>query len=99
MVKHFKKVSKEIGYDFLPPEQLLNELGYGFMGIKLLDKSYQCLKLNIELYPQSYNVYDTMGEYYKTIGEKEKAIEMFEKSLAIKENGYIRDKIKDLKQK
>jgi cytochrome c-type biogenesis protein CcmH/NrfG len=39
--------------------------------------------LNVEAYPQSGNVYDSLGEAYMVNGEKELAIENYEKSLKL----------------
>ena len=41
------------------------------------------LKLNVETYPQSANVYDSLGEAYLVSGDKEKAIENYRKALAL----------------
>jgi tetratricopeptide (TPR) repeat protein len=41
------------------------------------------LKLNVEAYPQSANVYDSLAEAYLLSGDKEKAIENYRKALAI----------------
>jgi len=41
------------------------------------------LKLNSEVYPESFNVYDSLGEAYMIAGEKELAIENYKKSLEL----------------
>ena len=38
---------------------------------------------NVEDYPQSGNVYDSLGEAYMKIGQKELAIQNYEKSLQL----------------
>lgn len=40
-------------------------------------------KLNVGLYPKSFNVYDSLGEGYMNAGEKELAIKNYEKSIEI----------------
>lgn len=98
LVSHFKNVSKQMGYEVLPPENLVNGLGYGFKRAKLMEKSYACFKLNIENYPNSFNVYDSMGDYYLEKGDKEKAIEYFKKVLALKDWSFTRVKLKKLEE-
>jgi len=41
------------------------------------------LKLNVEAYPQSANVYDSLAEAYLLSGDKDKAIENYRRALAI----------------
>lgn len=96
LVSHYKNISKQIGYDILPPENYINDLGYSFMSSKLMDKSYTCFKMNIENYPNSFSVYDSMGDYYLALGNKEKAIEYFKKVLALKDSEYTRQKLENL---
>ena len=40
-------------------------------------------KLNVELFPESWNVYDSLGEALLKAGDTEKAIKMYEKSLTL----------------
>jgi tetratricopeptide (TPR) repeat protein len=46
-----------------------------------VNKAIEGFKLNVEAYPQSANVYDSLGEAYLLRGDKEKAIENYQKSL------------------
>jgi hypothetical protein len=39
------------------------------------------LKLNVQMYPESFNVYDSLGEAYMKAGQKGLAIENYKKSL------------------
>ena len=95
---HFKNVSKQMGYTILPPEPLINGLGYGFMGNKMFDKAYTFFKMNIQNYPQSFNGYDSMGDFYDAKGNKVKAIEYYTKALTIKEFPETRKKLEKLKK-
>lgn len=76
-------------YYFEEPE--FNALGYELLNE---DRRYQdavnVFKLNVELYPQSWNAYDSLGEAYVAGGDNEMAIRCYEKSLEINpdsENG------------
>jgi predicted alpha/beta superfamily hydrolase len=77
---HFASVGKQMGYKYPPPESFMNWLGYLFMMEKQYDKSYRILKINIENYPASANVYDSMGELLVLMGDTAKAIENYERS-------------------
>lgn len=85
--KLLKKEEIEL-FDFSETE--LNTLGYSLLNENLYDYAVQIFKLNIEEYPASSNVYDSMGEAYMLKGENDKAIEFYSKSLEINpanENG------------
>jgi len=61
----------------------LNWLGRG-----LLEKGKQAdaiaiLKLNAEQYPNSFDVYDSLGEAYLRIGDKKAAAQSFQRSLQV----------------
>jgi Tfp pilus assembly protein PilF len=53
---------------------MYNTLAYYYMlEKKEMAKAKECFEKYIELYPQGYNPYDSMGEYYLTAGDNEKA--------------------------
>ena len=94
---HFKKISAEWGYEVHPPEQFINSLGFNFLEKKQFEKSYSFFDLNIRNFPESFNVYDSMGDYYKAKGDNKKAKEYFEKANKIMDNPVTREKINKLK--
>ena len=57
------------------------------------------LKLNVELYPQSWNTYDCLAEAYMNAGEKELAIANYKKSIELNpQNANGREMLKKLEQ-
>jgi hypothetical protein len=66
-------------YDF--GENNLNALGYYLLGKERYDEAIEIFKLNIELFPESANPYDSMGEAYLKKGDRESAIVYYEKAL------------------
>lgn len=93
---HFKEVSKHFGYEVLPPEMLINHIGYVLLLKKMPEKASVFFELNIMNYPNSSNVYDSYGDYFLAVGDKTKAIEQFEKALAIQEIPESRKKLNAL---
>ncbi|MEK6304087.1 MAG: serine hydrolase [Acidobacteriota bacterium] len=75
------KKNQPQGYDFSEPQ--LNALGYRLMQQGKIKEAIRVLQLNVEAYPQSGNVYDSLGEAFMKNGDKELAIENYEKSLKL----------------
>jgi len=75
---------KERGFgDLYTSEGDLNDLGYRLLGRKRVPEAIEILKLNVEAYPASANVYDSLGEAYAVSGNMPLAIQNYEKSLSL----------------
>lgn len=68
-------------YDF--SESHLNDLGYYYMAKDDIEKALAVFKLNIEAFPDAFNVYDSYGEALLKQGAREKAIENYKKSVKL----------------
>ncbi|HKR01154.1 MAG TPA: serine hydrolase [Pyrinomonadaceae bacterium] len=64
-------------------EVQMNRLGYALLSRKMLDEAIEIFKLNVEAFPGSWNVYDSLGEAYMLKGEKELAIKNYQKSIEL----------------
>ena len=64
-------------------EVQMNRLGYALLSKKMLDAAVEVFKLNVEAFPESWNVYDSLGEAYMLKGEKESAIKNYQKSVEL----------------
>ena len=95
--EHYKNISKEMNYKVLPPEDVINSLGYNFLQNSMMDKSYAFFKMNIDDYPGSFNVYDSMGDFYAAKKDKQKAMEFYSKALSITPSPDTKKKLDDLK--
>lgn len=62
-------------------EVVINQVGYTLLREKKFDPAIALFKLNTEFYPNSSNVYDSLGEAYMLKGDKELAIANFQRSL------------------
>ena len=82
-VKQYRdlKATKSAEYDFGEPQ--LNMLGYQLLGMKRVADAIEIFKLNVEMYPQGFNTYDSLGEAYAVAGEKALAIQNYKKSLEL----------------
>ena len=75
------KAAAPATYNF--DEDELNTLGYQLIQGKKLAEAIRIFQLNVEAYPQSSNVYDSLGEAYMDDGKKTEAILNYKRSLAM----------------
>lgn len=68
-------------YDFAETE--LNRLGYQLLQMKKVADAIEIFKLNVEMFPQAANAYDSLGEAYMANGNKESSIASYKKSLEL----------------
>src|SRR6476661_2340337 len=64
-------------------ESDLNTTGYKLLSAKKYNQAIEVFKLNVQLYPNSWNVYDSLGEAYAAAGNKKLAMENYEKSIKL----------------
>jgi len=64
-------------------EANLNSLGYALMGQSRLDEAIKVFELNVQLYPQSWNVYDSLADAMERKGNDEAAVRNYELSLKL----------------
>lgn len=81
--KHYRDLSGRYGYQIPLPEKALNNIGYQLMGSKKFDEAIVVFRRNVELYPVSSNVYDSLGEGYENAGKFELAAGMFRKAIEV----------------
>ncbi len=64
-------------------EAAINRLGYRFLGERRVDEAVAVFTLNVEAFPESWNVHDSLGEGYMVRGDRELAIESYERSIEL----------------
>jgi tetratricopeptide (TPR) repeat protein len=82
-VEAYRKIKKEQPDNASINEDRLNNFGYVLMRQNKLPEAIAIFKINVEFYPASWNVYDSLGEAYMNNGEKELAITNYRKSLEL----------------
>lgn len=58
----------------------INLYGYSLLGDKKYDEAIQIFGKNVTDHPQSWNVYDSLGEAYAAKGDKAKAVQNYNKA-------------------
>lgn len=77
---HYKVLSKKYGYLITPPEPLMNQIGYVFLRNGRISEAIAVFKRNVELYPYSANVYDSLAEALERSGDVDLAKQNYEKA-------------------
>lgn len=80
---HYKKLSKRFGYEILIPEELLNLAGYQMLNTNKFAEAIDLFKKNAGNYPNSPNVYDSLGEAYEKNGQLKQAKENYDKAYSL----------------
>lgn len=78
--EHYRKLSEKFRYEIQVPEAMINILGYQSLQAGKADEAIAIFKRNVERYPASANVYDSLAEAYETTGKLELAAPLYEKA-------------------
>jgi CubicO group peptidase (beta-lactamase class C family) len=82
-IEGYRKIKREQPLNNVVAENRLNGLGYTLLQEKKITEAIAVFKLNVELYPQSSNVYDSLAEAYMENGEKALAIANYRKAVEL----------------
>jgi predicted alpha/beta superfamily hydrolase len=83
---HYKNLSGRLNYPLQIPEAFLNRIGYQHLRENRVNEAFEAFKKNVELYPASANVYDSLGEAFEKTGQLKKAVESYEKAYKMAES-------------
>jgi len=82
-IEGYRKIKKQKPGNATVAEDRINSLGYTLLRQKKLPEAIALFKLNVEFYPNAWNVYDSLAEAYMTNGDKALAIANYKKSLEL----------------
>jgi CubicO group peptidase (beta-lactamase class C family) len=99
-IEVFKELKKK-NPDFEPLENDLNEWAYRMLnGGGKPKEALEIFKLNVFLYPNSANVYDSVAEAYEANGNRKLAITNYKRSLELDpKNSHAAEQLKRLEQR
>jgi uncharacterized protein len=83
--EHYKKLSERFGYSIPTPENLINQMGYQLIFANKPDEAIAVFKANVERYPASANVYDSLAEAYERGGRIDLAEPLYDKARTLGE--------------
>jgi len=79
----YLSIKKRDSLDKTIRESTLNSLGYKALGVKKYEEAIQIFKINIALYPEKSNTYDSLGDAYWKIKDTANAVKNYKKALSI----------------
>lgn len=82
-IKQYREIKKNQPDIYDWSENELNSLGYILLNSRNLKEAIEIFKLNTEVFPNSANVFDSLGEAYMLAGENDLAIKNYRRSLEL----------------
>jgi len=79
----FKKIKENDSLNQIVKESRINRLGYQFINKNNFDSAIEVFKINVVLYPNSSNVFDSLGEAYLLKKDSVNAETNFRNALSI----------------
>ncbi|MEO8378427.1 MAG: alpha/beta hydrolase-fold protein [Acidobacteriota bacterium] len=77
---HYAALTERAGYTIAIPEATANRIGYSLLQAGHHAEAIAVFKANSEAYPDSPNVYDSLGESYEHAGDTDRARESYERA-------------------
>jgi predicted alpha/beta superfamily hydrolase len=99
-LKKYRDMKSDPGNKLYFEENEFNAMAYRLMGKGKIKEALEIFILNVELHPNSPNVYDSLGEAYMNNGDTKNAIKNYKKSLELNpDNDNAKEMLKKLEKK
>jgi len=80
--QHYRELSERFGFP-VSAEQTINQMGYNLLGQKKIEDALAAFKRNVELYPGSANVYDSLADGLEAAGKADLARQNVQKAVTV----------------
>ncbi len=84
---HFQRISEKYGLETHAPENLLNQLGYTLLANGDIEQAIGVFTENTRRYPQSANVYDSLGDALQANGQLDLARDSYARACELAKAG------------
>ncbi len=81
--KHYYSLNQKYGFEVKPNEVQINAIGYQWLGKNKFEEAAKIFKYNVQLFPNSSNVYDSYGESLEKQGLIAEAIKSYTKAVEL----------------
>lgn len=85
------RMSKDPRYRFFDFNNTFNEVGYDLLQDNAIEEALYVLGLNVKLFPDSANAWDSLGEANWKAQKMEKAVECYNKAIELDPKGSVGD--------
>ncbi|MGI8783923.1 MAG: amidohydrolase family protein [Acidobacteriota bacterium] len=82
-LEQYRELNEKRSDTYKLDEDEMNDVGYRLLRMKKVNEAIEIFKLNVEAFPKSSNVYDSLGEAYMFNGDKDLAIKNYQKSVEL----------------
>ncbi len=82
-VKKYRELRSDLANKFVFNESEFDSLGYRLLRSDKIKEAIEVFKMNVEMFPESWNVYDSLGEAYMWIDDRDNARTNLEKSVEL----------------
>ncbi|WPB74225.1 alpha/beta fold hydrolase [Archangium violaceum] len=79
----YARLSKRLGFELQPPEELINVMGYSLLQRGNAEAALTAFRRNVERHGDSANVHDSLGEALEAAGQWDAALESYRRALAL----------------
>lgn len=79
----YGRLSKTVGFTVVPPERIVNLAGYGRLAERKFPQALAIFEMNAKNYPESANVWDSLGDGLEAAGRLEDARTALLKAVAL----------------
>lgn len=80
---HYRSLSRRLGMEVTPPERVANLAAYQLLRGGDAEGSLLAFQSNVERYPASANVHDSLGEAYERTGDLDAALRCYAKAVDV----------------
>jgi predicted alpha/beta superfamily hydrolase len=78
---HYAGLSERYGYGVVPPEDVVNQIGYQHLGRDDIEGALAVFGYNVELHPDAANVHDSLGEALERAGRLAEAFSAYSRAV------------------
>jgi len=82
---YYAGLGRRLGVGFVPPEVIVNELGYRYLAADSVQLAVATFRLNTNQHPESANAWDSLGDGLARSGQRLEALESYRKAVALAE--------------
>lgn len=94
-LQEYNTIKQNFIEGYLVYEDEFNAIAYNLLERKRNNEAIDVLKLSIEIFPESANLYDSLGEMYLLQGNKKLALKSYKKSIDLNPNNVEGKKMVD----